>query len=174
MLILIVILYLLLASTFTAAKAALQYAPPLFLVGIRMTLAGFILLTYYNYRYKTAKNRENITKDWKLFLAVALFHIYITYVLDFWSLQYMTSGKSAFIYSLSPFAAALFSYLVYGQTLTFGQKLSIILGFLSITPILLSSTQTTDLLGIGVPELALLVAMFSGTYAWILVRKLMD
>ena len=44
--VLIVLCYALLASTFTIAKATLEYAKPFFVIGFRMTVAGSIMLGY--------------------------------------------------------------------------------------------------------------------------------
>ena len=43
---LITLIYALFASTFTAGKYTLQYIDPYVLTGVRMFLAGIILLTY--------------------------------------------------------------------------------------------------------------------------------
>lgn len=49
----IIILYALFASTFSLGKILLDFAPPIFLVGIRMTIAGLVLLAYQYFHKDT-------------------------------------------------------------------------------------------------------------------------
>ncbi|MCG6535298.1 MAG: EamA family transporter, partial [Syntrophales bacterium LBB04] len=49
---LIAVLYLLCASTFTISKAALMYATPMFYVAARMIIGGAVLLAYYWFKAK--------------------------------------------------------------------------------------------------------------------------
>src|SRR5262249_31075520 len=100
----VVLLYALFASVFTASKQALEYAPPFFLVGARMTFAAICMLAFH---LLVQKQSIAIKKNsWKKLLALALFNIYLTNVFEFWGLQYLTSFKTCFIYSLSPFLSA--------------------------------------------------------------------
>ena len=103
---LVFLLYALFASVFTISKTGLQYAEPFFFVGSRMALAGAILLAYQFFmkRDQFLLRKEHLAK----FLGLAFFNIYVTNVLEFWGLQYLTSFKTCFIYSLSPFVSALF------------------------------------------------------------------
>ena len=120
-------MYMLFASTFTLGKAALDYVDPMFFIGIRMIIAGILLLGYcYTSGYRF---QRNFWKDWKLFLSIILFHIYVAYVLEFWSLQYVTSFKTCFFYNLSPFITALFSYISFSEKLTHKQWLGLTIGF---------------------------------------------
>src|SRR5438309_1990146 len=50
--VLVIILYLLFASTFTLGKAALAYVSPFLFIGMRMMLGGSLLLGYYKFGKK--------------------------------------------------------------------------------------------------------------------------
>lgn len=173
MILLVVILYAVLAATFTLAKITLAYAKPFFLVGTRMIVSGLLLLGYEYVKHSAWP--KIAPQDWWLFIKTALFHIYLTFILDFWSLQYMSSTKSALIYSLSPFVAALLSYYLLHERLSRRKKLSIILGFIGVLPVVLTSSDVAlDITGVGIPDLVLLCGMASGTYAWFLITDLVS
>ena len=87
--ILILILYFCLACGFAFGKAALTYMPPLLFVGIRMLIAGFLLV---GYQFFFKKERLRIEpQDRSLFAGMCIFHIYGAYVLEYWAMQYVSS-----------------------------------------------------------------------------------
>ncbi len=169
---LIILLYALCASTFTLCKAALLYAPPFFYVGIRMVTAGLVLYGYY--RTTTHSYRVTIDpRDWGLFLRIVLFHIYLTFILDLWALQFMSSIESAFIYNLSPFISAIFSYLWFNEHMTIKKFLGLFIGFCSIIPLLYKeSCGYTFSISCLVPAFAMMFAAASSAYGWIIMREL--
>lgn len=173
---LVVLLYAILASTFTIAKIALSFAKPFFLIGFRMILAGSIMISFI---YFFQKSKFKINKDdWWLFIKVAIFHVYLAFIPEFWSLQYLTSSKTNLIYSVTPFVAALLSYILLNEKLSFKKFTGMLIGLLGIIPIFLTQTDTREaameFFSISLPELVLLIAVFSGAYAWFVVKKLMD
>ncbi|MDP3889272.1 MAG: DMT family transporter [bacterium] len=173
---LVLFLYMLFASTFTLAKLVLDFVSPLFFIGIRMTLAGILLLSYQYFfdRYRWSFKRE----DRGLFVCIILFHIFFAYTLEFWALQYVTSIKTALIFTLSPFITAIGSFLFFGQGLTIKQSIGLFIGFVGIMPILLTHVKLEEFVGhLGVlsfPELALLGAVTSSCFGWIIVKKLVS
>lgn len=170
--VLIVLLYALLASTFVFAKFSLDYAQPIFVIGFRMTLAGGLLLAYlFLFKKKSFKLRK---ADLPLFLRVAFFHIYLAFVAEFWSLQYITSSKANLIYSLTPFIAAGLSYFLLKERLSKRKLLGMFLGVMGIVPILISQGNGTDFGSITLAEFILLVAVISASYAWFDIKKLMQ
>lgn len=171
--ILIVFLYALCASTFTICKALLDYVKPFFFIGIRMLIAGGILLAYSFWQNRSSFSIAK--KDRWLFVQIILFHVYFAYILDLWSLQYITSSKSSFLYNLSPFLAALFSYFYFSEKMTMKKWLGLLIGFSGFLPEILLKSSTAPLSSsflLSFPELVLLVAVASGVYGWITLRKL--
>lgn len=171
---LIVLLYALFASSFSLSKAILQYTTPTFLVGVRMVVAGIILLAY---QYFSPREKFKVKKKhiW-LFLQIILFGIYISYLLRFWGLKYMPSFKAAFIYNLSPFLSSYYSYLFFNERITKKQWLGLMIGFIGLLPVIMSSSASEQVLGefafISWPELAIIGAVILHSYSWIVVRKL--
>lgn len=172
---LIVILYAVLASTFVLAKQALSFGKPFFLIAVRMLCAGGLLLSYVRYARPLAWRLDR--DDWMLFLRVSLFHIYFAFVPEFWALQYLPSAKTNLLYSSTPFIAAFLSYLLLGESLSKRKIMGMMLGFVGLLPVLLlqSGPQAlAQLKGFSLPEIVLFGAISSAAYAWFLVKRLMD
>jgi drug/metabolite transporter (DMT)-like permease len=170
------VLYGLFASVFTIAKVGLEYSSPFFLVGSRMALAGVIMLSYQWFAHRDTF-RIKPKHLLRVFL-LAFFNIYLTNVMEFWGLQYLTSFKTCFIYSLSPFMAALFSYLILDEQLTWRKWLGLGVGFTGFIPILLHHTTIEAAAGqlwiLSWPEIAVIIAAISSSYGWIVLRQLVS
>lgn len=170
------LLYALFASIFTVAKTGLEYTSPFFFVGSRMVLAGGLLLSYqFFFHRETFKIRKQ--EGW-LFLRLALFNIYLTNVFEFWGLQYLTSFKTCFIYSLSPFASALFSYYIFSERMSPKKWGGLLLGFAGLMPVLLAQTTAEERGGqfliFSWAELAVMGAALCSVYGWILLKQLVN
>jgi drug/metabolite transporter (DMT)-like permease len=168
------LLYALFASVFTIAKTGLEYAHPFFLVGTRMMAAGLLLLAY-QYLFDRSQFRFKAVHFWKL-LQLSLFNIYLTNAFEFWGLQYLTSFKTCFIYSLSPFISALISYMVFSEKLSMKKWCGLLVGFLGFIPILVTHTQSEASMGslflFSWPELSVMLAAICSVYGWILLKQL--
>jgi len=173
---LILLLYALLASTFTLGKAVLDYAQPVLVIAVRMLGASSLLLGYLlwsNKRALTVK-REHL---W-LFAQIVLFHIYISFIFEFWALQYLTSAKTSIFYNLAPFITAIFAYYMFNNRLTRHQKIGLSIGFLGFLPVLMAQTPREDLAGtflfISLPEIMIILSVVAASYGWIVMKRLMD
>jgi len=169
---LVVLLYMLIASSFTFGKLGLQYLDPIFFVGVRMLLSGILLLGYL-YLFRRSKltfNKEH-TRD---FAAIILFHIFFAFVLEFWALQYLSSSKVCLFYNLSPFISALFSYFWFAEKMTFKKLIGLSIGFFAFAPVLMSGgVESLSVLSfLSWPELFMLISVASAVYGWIIMRKL--
>lgn len=172
---LVVLMYSILALTFVFAKKTLAYAHPFFLIGFRMILAGTILILYQ--RFFSKKSFSINKSDYWLFFKVALFHIYFSFIFEFWSMQYLSALKITIIYSATPFIAAILSYILLKERLSSQKILGIIIGLGGLAPILAlqaSGGNFTEVAYISLPEVVLFLAVISGAYAWFLVKQLMD
>ncbi len=170
----VILLYALFASVFTIAKTGLEYSEPLFFVGTRMMLAGILMLAfqYIFYRESFTFKKEHFFRIFRL----ALFNIYLTNVFEFWGLKHLTSFKTCFIYSLSPFVSAILSYAIFSEKLSLKKWVGLLIGFAGFIPILLSQTaveeQTGHLLYLSFAELSVIGAVISSVYGWILLGQL--
>lgn len=170
----ILLLYALFASVFTISKTGLEYTQPFFFVGSRMALAGIILLAY---QYFSDKESFRFKKEhfWQL-IRLAAFNIYLTNVFEFWGLKYLTSVKTCFIYSLSPFLSALFSYFIFSEKMTWKKWLGLGIGSAGLLPILITHTPSEESAGhffmFSWAEIAVMGAAVCSVYGWILLRQL--
>lgn len=166
--------YAILASTFTIAKVAVGYADPLFLIGTRMVLSSPLMFLVH-YFQKNASFRIH-KRDWPAFFAVSLFHIFLPFIGEFWALQYLSSAKTAITYSLTPFIAAILSFVLLNKKISKKQSLGLIIGLLGLLPIFISGDDvaTHEFFMISMPEIVLLVSVIFASYAWFIVSKLMN
>lgn len=144
-----------------------MYAKPFFVVGVRMVIAGLLLYCYH--LWSTKQWRCIAKKDIFLFVQIILFHVYFAYILDLWSLQYLTSSQSSFIYNVSPFIAALLSYFCFSEKMTWKKWLGLSIGFVGLLPEMISTSKAHVA---AVPVVALLCGVGSAAYGWILMRTL--
>jgi drug/metabolite transporter (DMT)-like permease len=170
----VILLYALFASVFTISKTGLEYTQPFFLIGSRMILAGILMLAYQWFRNPSEFSFDK-SRCWRIF-RLALFNIYLTNAFEFWGLKYLTSFKTCFIYSLSPFLSALFSYFILAENMSYKKWLGLLVGFAGFIPILLNQTSTEEAAGhfaiFSWPELAVMIAAACSVYGWIILGQL--
>lgn len=110
------------------------------------------------------------------YVQIIFFGVYLTYILRFIGLASLSSAKTAFLFNVAPFFAALYSYISFKEKLTRQQWFGLFIGFIGLFPILLSSSKAEqrwgELFFISWPELAVLAAVACHNYSWIIMRKL--
>ncbi len=167
------LLHALFSLSFIFGKLALAYSGPIFITATRMIIAGLLLLVYqYIQKQPIVMSRKYI---WPL-ISLTIFNVYLTNVLEFWGLQYLTAAKACFLYNLSPFVAALLSYFMFKEKMTMLQCIALVIGFLGFVPILLNDSAPEASVGgisfISWPEFALLGAAVATVYGWIAMKQL--
>jgi drug/metabolite transporter (DMT)-like permease len=172
MIALIVFLQALFAIIFPLGKMALVYAGPFFLVGLRMIIAGLVLLIYQFFADR--KHFVFYKKDILRLLLLAFFNIYITNSFEFWGLQFLGSGKACFIYNLTPFFDAIISYFMFHEKMTVKKFIGLAIGFLGFLPIVYyQGGGEIDLPHVGIfslAEIALIIAAGTTAIGWIIMR----
>jgi drug/metabolite transporter (DMT)-like permease len=166
------LLYGIWSLAFPIGKTLVFYADPIFTVAIRMLLASLILLGWLY-----IKNSNSIKISFKEALStfiLSLFSIYFCNIFEYWGLKYLSSAKTCFIYSMSPFFTALLSYIHFKERMTWTKWLGMCVGFLGFLPVLALQEGSEDLLKINTffswPSLSVIFASFCGVYGWILLR----
>lgn len=170
MIALIVVLYALFASTFSLGKVLLGYAQPIFLVGIRMSVAGLVLL---GYQYITTKGSLKVRRDhvWD-YLKIIIFTTYLPYILRFTGLRYLPSSKACLLYNTSPFVSYIFAYFFAAEKITPKKIIGLLIGFVGFMPLLTQSTGSMSITGMSLPEIFILLSVCSMSYGWLIVHKL--
>ena len=171
---LIISLYAAWASMFTVGKLALSHSTPLFFTGSRLLFSGLLILLFLIF---SKKHSLKITKKQILpLLLLAILGMYLTNFLEYWGMQHVSAGKASFIYSLTPFFAAIFSYLHFKEKMTQKKWLGMLIGFAGVVPAMFIATGSEKILGgIGIfswPEIALIGATLFSVYGWVLLRLL--
>lgn len=168
----VIFMYAVWSSVFSLGKMTLQYCPPLFLTGARMVLAGVLLLAFLAL-FKRSAFRLNRIQVLSLAL-LAFFSIYLTNALEFWGLQYLSAAKTCFIYSLTPFFAALFSWLHFNEKMNTRKWIGLGLSFVGCIPVFLTQTGSEELVNafsfFSWPTLALMGAVLCSVYGWVILR----
>ena len=162
------------SSVFPLGKLALSYAPPIFLTGVRMLLASGIILSFLALKKRSALK---LKKSMLIPIALlAVLSIYLTNICEFWGLQHLSAAKTCFIYGLSPFIAAILSYIHFGERLSKRKLLGMLIGFAGFIPVLTLQSGSESLFTafsiISWPELAIMGAAFFSMYGWVLLRIL--
>lgn len=173
MLLHMVLLQAMYGVTFTISKILVGLASPLFIIGIRMPLAGILLLGYYLLYQKG--NFSFIKKHGGTIVAISLFNIFLPYALRYWAMQYLSSIKTALLFNLSPFISYLLAYFLGQEKMSMKKWLGLGIGFTGFLPVLIShASQETSLIGfLSLPEIAMIIAVTSGTLSWILLKRLL-
>ncbi|MBP6892360.1 EamA family transporter [Candidatus Babeliales bacterium] len=176
----IMLLYALYAVVFIFAKQALLFSKPVFLTGARMMTAGVCSYLLHRLWYNRVSFRSISMNDaWYIFL-LAVFNVYLTNANEAWSLQYLSAGKVAFIYNLSPFFSLFFSWWMFNEKITWKKILGMVIACASISPLLMENgfeeiIDTTWRLGfLSVAEIVMIIASAATALGWVLMKYLMD
>ncbi len=171
---LISLLQAIFGTSIPLGKMLLGFTSPIFLAGLRMFLAGVILIGY-SYIFQRQHFSFKRVHVWP-FVQIMIFGIYLKYVLRYWGLNYLTSAKMSFLLNATPFVAAFFSYIFFKEKLSNKKWIGLCLGFAGFIPILLSTSRAEELVGnffiFSWPEIAIFVGVICHCYGLVIARKL--
>lgn len=168
--ILVLFLYAILASTFTVGKMLLSFVPPLFLIGLRMTVSGIILLI--GYYFFSNNNNKIALKDWAMFIVISFLHILIPYATEFLALQSTAPSNAALMFNLSPFFSAMFSYLYFSEKMSRSKWLGLAIGFFGLIYFVgLNSLSFAGFFDLNFSYVLLLVSVATSSLAWVMIRQ---
>lgn len=163
-------LYALLGMSFTIGKMLLEFVPPIFLIGIRMTLAGLCILGVQFFMYGTLKIKM---QDLALFLIVSIIHIFIPYTTEFIALQSIAPSCAALMFNLTPCFTALFSYFIFREFMTIRKWIGFLISMVGVWYMIPPSEFTLGSCPISISYLLMLMSVISCSLGWVLVRKLL-
>lgn len=167
----IVGLYGILAASFTIGRMLLDYVPPFFLIGIRMIVAGLLLLIM---QYCINRTLSIKRQDIPLFLCISVVHIFIPYITEFFALQTIAPSCAALIFNLSPCFTAFFSYVFFHEIMTAKKWLGFIIAMSGVWYMIHSLSINFCMFQFNWNILYLLISVIFGAFGWILVRILLQ
>ena len=169
--------HLLSACVYIITKFALGTADPFFLVTLRMFVSGLITISLY-YFLKKRKFKLSYT-DLFFILLLAITNMVGKSVLNFWSIQYISVSKAAFINNLNPFISAFFSYLIFKEEFTRNKLIGLGIGLVGFLYLLMNDPATiqsgalsTSISWLSWPEIAILGSTICNSAGFILIRYL--
>lgn len=168
--ILILLLYTILASTFTIGKILLTFLPPFFLIGLRMVFSGIVLLTgYYFFSKEKVKIQRN---DWYMLFVISCIHILIPYASEFIALKSIAPSCAALMFNLSPFFSALFSYWYFSEKMTKTKWVGATISFSGLIYFVgPSSFCLGNIFDLDFSYGLLLVGVATSSLAWVMIRQ---
>ncbi len=164
-------MYAFFGLSFVVGKETLKVVGPFFLTGVRMIFASVVIL---GLQWIIDRTKFYWPKG-MLFeiLLLSIFNIFLTNCLEFWGLQYMNCYKTCYIYSLTPFIAAIVSFLVLKERLGSKKIIGLVIGFIGFVPLLVFKQVGGEKeFYISAAEWALLGAAFSSVIGWVAMRKI--
>lgn len=169
---LLVLMYVLLSSTFIAGSIAMQHVSPVFFIGMRMVITAPLLFLYLFLRSQQICIR---LADIFLVALLAVFHIFIVLVGEAYALTALPAAKVSLIWSLSPLMTAIFGWAFLGERITNTKLLGLIIGVVGFVPLVVHAGVSSDasFYSIGLPDLVLIGVVVSSAFAWNLFRKLL-
>lgn len=167
----LILAHALFASSFTFGKLGLSYAPPIFFVGIRVVLIGWICMIY---NYISQQSYDISFNYFGSIFQIMFFQIYLTYILAFIALPYLQSTNYALIFGLTPFFIALFSYIKGHEIITIRKVIGLLIGFTGfLLTIWLKPDNTMESLGnVSWAEVIMFFSALSWSYGWVIVNKI--
>lgn len=166
-------LHALWGASIPMSKQLLSYTSPTVLTAIRMLSSG-VLLFVINYFRKTTS--LNFSPRFWFYNGQVIVAIFLKYQLRNWSLAHMPASKMSFFLNITPFVVALFAYVAFKDKLTNKQWLGLVIGFVGMIPLIITSSFGEQSLGeflyISWPELAIFGAACVEAYSMIMTRIL--
>lgn len=171
----IFILYLLYASIFVIGKFAIHIAQPVFLTGMRMVCAGLISYGIHKVLYYSKSQFRLLSLfDCLILVLLAIFNVYITNAGEFWALQYLSAGKTSFIYNVSPFFVLIFSAFIFKERVSTKKIFGMIIGFTALMPMLINTPEIIDTTRhcgwLSVAEIIMICASAATALGWTLMK----
>jgi|GEM_PF-5451902 len=174
MILLLILVYLIDALSYSATQIALAYANPVMCMTLRMFLGGALLTTLVRFRYPEQWWMVRTTwyqHRW-LWCKIIVIYLYVTYIGFFIGMHWMSSAYVALLYNLTPLIIALFGYFLADQQMNRTKWGALILGFISIIPITVGNHATA--LYPGYAEISMLFSVCAMAYGWFIVHALMQ
>jgi len=139
-----------------------------------MVTAGTLLLLYYSFYRKRHCNIPR--QQYWIYTQIVVVGFYFNYIARYWSINYLSSAKAGFLFTLYPIISSILSYIFFGEKTSKKQWIGFIFGICAIAPILIPCHSPEQLCKtmhfFSLPDLVILLSIVADCYKWILIRKL--
>ena len=160
---------ILFGGTFVAAKAGLDYFPPLLFVALRFDVAAVALGAYAVATTPRDRLLPRTRRDAAGILATGVLAIGLTNALLFVGQGYTTSAVAAIVFSLNPILTPIFAALLLAdERLSRRGVAGMALGFVGVA--LVVNPDPATLLDLGVGKAILLAGAVTGALGSVLIR----
>ena len=158
-------------GTFVAAKAGLEYFPPLLFVAVRFDIGAVVLIGYALARFPREELLPRTRSDLLAIVGAGVFAIGLANACIFLGEQFASSGVASIIYSLNPILTpVLAAVLLSDERLTRAGGVGMALGFVGVA--LVVGVDPASLLAGGVLGKALmLAAALCGALGSVVIRR---
>ncbi|RQG92993.1 DMT family transporter [Natrarchaeobius halalkaliphilus] len=163
---------LLLGGTFVAAKAGLEYFPPLLFVALRFDVAAVVMVVYVVATSTRAELLPRSAGDVGSVLATGVLVIGLSNAFLFVGQQYATSAVASIVFSLNPVLTPMFAaVLLSNERLSARGAIGIALGLVGVS-LVVSPDPATLLGGDAIGRTILFVGAVSGALGAVLIRRI--
>lgn len=157
------------AAGFPIIKYLTDSVGSFFLTAFRQLVSGTMMLSFV-YFFRSVSFRI-AKKDLWLVIGIALSVMSLAIIFTGYAMENTTTARSSFIYNISPFLTALFSYIHFQEVLTTKKVLGLGIAMVGFFPIFLQSPIAGFQFGVG--EIFAVLAVGTWSYGWVLMRKFM-
>jgi len=149
---------------------------PLFVAGFRFFASGLMLLSLYFHHHKKIF-WHYIPQLHRLDFYKYSFCLYTFSAIGYaWGMQYVDSVKACFVFVLAPFITALLLYVLEGHVLTQKKLYGLLIGFASVSAIILQSDHgvksSADISYEIAGYVVFALATIAFAYGWILNKRM--
>lgn len=158
-------------GTFVAAKAGLEYMPPLLFVAIRFDIAAVLLLGYVFLTVPRERWFPKSRADLAGIAAAGLLTVGLANAMIFMGQQYVTSAVASVIFSLSPILTPVFAaFLLSEERLAPTEAVGMVVALVGVAVVM--ELSPADLLAsAGIGHLVLLVGAVAVALGGVLIRR---
>ena len=169
-LVLFVLASVLFGGTFVAAKAGLDYFPPLLFVAFRFDIAAIVLIAYAALTTPRDELVPRTASDFVGILATGVFVIGLANAFLFVGQQHVSSGVGSIIFSLNPILTPVFAgALLADERLSRRGAVGMLVGLLGVA-LVVQPDPATLLGGTAIGKAIVFLGAVSGAFGSVLVR----
>ncbi|HVA37753.1 MAG TPA: EamA family transporter [Candidatus Dormibacteraeota bacterium] len=143
-------------STYAGMRLAGETIPPLVMASVRFLIAGGVLWIAADLTGRARARRE----DWRAAFVGGAMLLMIGNATTAWALQYLPTGITALLLSLTPVWMALFDFMLYRGRLTWTAGLGMVLGLGGVAMLIAPSLLDRGAIG-AMPVLWVALAILS-------------